>query len=98
MILDHLDNNFFPLTGAQARELVMEHEMPKPGWERRADPERLQSVQLRWSPGKITGAESIQEAWVTRTTVCWRSGTRDPHGVWDPHQVWALHVLFKPFF
>lgn len=51
MKLKHIDNSFFRLTAQQAKKLSIEGRLPKVGYEIRADPAKLASVELLRADG-----------------------------------------------
>lgn len=94
MNLIHIDHNFYKLTSQQAKRLAVENNLPKHGYERKANPEALKQVTLghidrltgKWAPTRGLASE-IESAWIQRTPLSWFYGKTIRHG-WT----WALHV------
>lgn len=96
MKLTHIDNNFYRLTAAQAKQLCMDRKLPRLGYETKADPVVLATVKLghidhrRGPEGtwvEFDWKTPPVKAWVTRTPLSWWHGARIEKG-WS----WALHV------
>jgi hypothetical protein len=90
MNLKLIDNNFFRLTEAQAKELSINGQLPRSGYEIPADPEKLKAVELDWRCAYSGKATQATQAWILRTTI------RSWDGEWiGPTSVWALHLYFS---
>jgi hypothetical protein len=99
MNLTYIDNGFYKLTPAQAKELCMGNVLPRHGYEMRADRQVLENVKI----GKIDYtfgpngtwrefpflAKNAHSAWVLRTKLSSWQGKEIKNG-WT----WALHLCY----
>jgi hypothetical protein len=85
MILRHIDNSFYRLTPAQARFLSVDGQLPRDGYEKRADMAKLATVELRRHDGGPCQAKAThaEHGWIKRTRVSGQT-------------VWAVHLYFSP--
>lgn len=71
--------------------------LPRDGYEKRADPDKLPSVRLlhrnrdQWIDATPGMAAKAKQAWIKRTVVSWHDGAPVPNG-WT----WALSLYFAP--
>jgi hypothetical protein len=94
----YIDNSFFRLTAAQAKELSIENRLPRHGYEMRANPEKLASVELlyarpidgKYVPSERTKASNAKSGWIQRTPLSWHDGAAVKDG-WT----WALRLDFN---
>jgi len=95
MRVRHIDNSFFKLTAAQARQLSIENRLPKPGHEIKADPQKLCGLTLEyrqpWDAGSVRDCASQPDAnctgWILRTALSWWDGKPVDGGF-----VWAIRI------
>lgn len=94
MNLTYIDNGFYKLTPSQARELCIDKEFPRLGYEKKADPAVLAKVKIgevrngQWREFTFK-AKNATAAWVMRTPLRWWQGKDLKHG-WS----WALHLYY----
>lgn len=95
MKIKHIDNSFFKLSAAQAKELSIDGKLPRHGWEKRADASKLATVELEYSNRTQPAgtASKATEAWIKRTPLSWFGGNAVAGG-----STWALHLYFPPDF
>lgn len=97
MQLKHIDNSFYRLTAKQAKTLC-DGKLPRPGYEKAANPALLPQVTLLCR-GNSFGqwldfghkASNAKSAYVTRTALSYHDGRQIKSGM-----VWALHLYFQP--
>ena len=94
----HIDHGFYFLTKKQAKKLAEENQLPRPGYERRANAVALSNLTLgkieryplpsdpdncRFKPLRA----KAKSGWITRTPLSWFNGAEIKE-----RAAWALHV------
>lgn len=90
--LKHIDNNFFKLTASQAKYFSIDGELPRYGWEKKADMEKLKGVELvhgREYSNRVFDASNAEHGWIKRTRLSWFDGAPVKDGF-----TWAIHIHF----
>lgn len=85
-----IDNNFFRVSAAQAKWLTINQRLPRPGYQSKADPARLASMELYDSRGNRMVINNVRDGWVQQTMLGYHQGKTIKTGV-----VWAVHVNWK---
>ena len=99
MNLTYIDNGFYKLNASQAKALCMNRQLPRHGYEMKADPAVLETVkvgQVDYHRGP-TGtwveftfkAKNATAAWVMRTPLSFWNGKEVKNG-WT----WTLHLYY----
>ncbi len=84
-VLKYLDNNYYILSPEQAKELSVDGQLPRPGYEKKADLSKLQGYQVDFHG-------QIQPLKISPDTLGWIHLT--PVG---NEQVWAIRLYDKDF-
>jgi hypothetical protein len=88
MRLRHIDNNFYYLTPRQAKSLCVENVLPKHGYERKANFEKLKDVELVYRTYSVAlSKQHYKQAWISRTPLSYWDGKKVEQGF-----VWAIHL------
>lgn len=84
MKIIHIDNSFFRLSVGQAKALSIDGELPRDGYEKRADPSKFSTLELLTHDGRPCQAKAIhaQAGWIKRTRT-------------NGETVWAIHLHFS---
>jgi hypothetical protein len=96
MTLLFIDTNHYYLTQKQAKELCEDNQLPKNGYERKANFEKLNNIRLTYrnKNGYIVPidyeAYKAKSAWIGRTPKSYWNGKPVKEGF-----VWALHLSFS---
>lgn len=91
MKLRHIDNSFYRLTAQQAKTLSVEHRLPRPGYQMRADligVELLTRCRLTGEWKRFVGP-TPRRGWIQKTPLSWHDGETVPRG-WT----WSVMVEF----